>query len=118
MSVDLGVLILFGTIFLVSSHVFPWYLPALLPWIALSVQPLRMDRASIARAAPVLVAWYVVCTGLVSYARQAAGVSTAPWWAAPFYAADALTAILAMVAAILIVYACLSRATDPRRARL
>ncbi|WP_220192738.1 glycosyltransferase 87 family protein [Ktedonospora formicarum] len=33
--IEAGLLVLYGVIFAVSSHIFPWYTPTLLPWVAL-----------------------------------------------------------------------------------
>ena len=40
-SMEAAFLILTGTIFSVSSHIFPWYTIALLPWIAMLAMPLQ-----------------------------------------------------------------------------
>lgn len=49
-SMEAAALILIGTVFCVSTHVFPWYNPALLPWVALLVlqypQTDRRERAN------------------------------------------------------------------------
>ena len=49
-SMEAATLILIGTVFCVSTHVFPWYNPALLPWVALLVlqypQTDRRERAN------------------------------------------------------------------------
>jgi len=47
MSVEAGTLLLFGLVLAVSSHVFPWYVTTLLPWIVL----LLPQRASVSRSA-------------------------------------------------------------------
>jgi hypothetical protein len=47
MSVEAGTLLLFGLVLAVSSHVFPWYVTTLLPWIVL----LLPQRASASRSA-------------------------------------------------------------------
>lgn len=63
-SLETGILLLFGLILAVSSHVFPWYTPMLLPWIAL-LWPARQTRLTwpllvarwIALGAPVLFSY-------------------------------------------------------------
>lgn len=43
-SEEAGMLILIGGIFFVSSHIYPWYTSALLPWIVVLLQPVWMRR--------------------------------------------------------------------------
>src|SRR5262249_750835 len=54
-SVEGATLLLIGTFLSISSHVFPWYTTALLPWVAMLVSPLwirnRLSGKGIAIAA-------------------------------------------------------------------
>jgi hypothetical protein len=45
-SEEAGMLILIGGIFFVSSHIYPWYTAALLPWIVVLLQPVWMRRGN------------------------------------------------------------------------
>nr|MDQ2718095.1 hypothetical protein [Chloroflexota bacterium] len=84
-SMEAGTLILIGTIFAVSSHIFPWYTTALLPWIALLVQPiwivhirghrdeargtfwLRAVQTVHSKGLAVAMAWYFTCISTIAY---------------------------------------------------
>lgn len=66
-SVEVGILILIATVFSISSFVYPWYVTALIPWVALLVGPLwtktgkRLPRLN-AKSIAVLAPWYFICT--------------------------------------------------------
>lgn len=67
-SVETSVLVLYGGVFAVSSHIFPWYVPTLLPWIALLFPTtLLLKRGILSTGVAVLAAWYFVCATLGSY---------------------------------------------------
>ena len=108
-SIEMAIVLLMGAIFAISSHVFPWYVTALLPWIACSVRPVVPDRWSIATSAATAIAWYLAGTALLGYEDNVMRANTAPWWATFLYVAHGLVDILAVVGAILVVSACLSR---------
>ncbi len=67
-SMEAGTLLLMGTIFAVSSHIFPWYTAAFLPWIATQVGPLEIRPWSLneGRLAIIFV-WYFTCGTIISY---------------------------------------------------
>ena len=69
-SLAAGTLILFGLILAVSSHVFPWYTPTLLPWIALLL-PARGQRrpllSTIARSLALVASWIFVGISVTGY---------------------------------------------------
>src|SRR6266571_6936535 len=44
--VEIGALLLVGTALSISSYLFPWYTPALLPWVAVLVGPLMHNQES------------------------------------------------------------------------
>lgn len=78
-SIEAAALILIGTVFCVSTHVFPWYNPALLPWVALLVGPVwtRLGGLNVKGLATVM-AWYFVCASISAY-----WVSSDAYW--PIY---------------------------------
>ncbi|HEX6506121.1 MAG TPA: glycosyltransferase 87 family protein [Chloroflexota bacterium] len=106
--IELAILLLFGSIFVLSSHIFPWYVTTVLPWVALSIRPLGPNRWSSVQTVATATAWYVACTALFGYMDNAVGVKTAPWWAKLFYLQHGLVVIPAMIGVILLVFACLS----------
>lgn len=66
--VEVAILVLIGIIFFVSSHIFPWYPAALLPWIAVLVQPLwTRQQGWSASSLAVASAWYFTCTIILHY---------------------------------------------------
>ena len=71
-------LVLIATIFAISTHVYPWYVTALLPWLALVVGPLwtRQDGLSGRNLAAVFTL-YFVCISITWYFFF---FSTSPAW--------------------------------------
>jgi hypothetical protein len=66
-SMEASTLVLLGTLFAVSSHVFPWYLPTFLPWVALSISPVWVQRRPTAKGLAIVLVWYFTSTALLSY---------------------------------------------------
>jgi hypothetical protein len=113
---ELGALILIGTVFSASSHVFPWYLTALLPWIAASVRPVGRERWSLARGLAIALAWYVACTAPLAYMGNATGVAAAPVWIRFFFGENGLMVMLGAAAGVALIHLCVSL-TGSRAAR-
>lgn len=71
-SMEGAILVLIGLVFAISSHVFPWYTAALLPWVAVLVGPLWRRQAGgrvefSEKQLAVVAVWYFVCASLFSY---------------------------------------------------
>lgn len=67
-SMEAATLILIGTVFSVSTHVFPWYNPALLPWIVLLVGPVWTRLGGInVKGLSTMMTWYFVCASISAY---------------------------------------------------
>ena len=70
-SVESGILVLFGLVLAISSHVFPWYTTALLPWIVLLLPARNAQRMPVplflARLLLLLAPWVFACVSLLSY---------------------------------------------------
>ncbi len=78
-SIEAAMLILIGTVFSVSTHVFPWYNPALLPWVALLVGPIWTSADGLnAKGLATVVIWYFVCASISAYF-----ITSNAFW--PFY---------------------------------
>ena len=74
MSVESATLLLIGIFLSISSHVFPWYTTALLPWVAMLVGPLwtnhgtcSINRHSTGKGIAIAMVWYFTCTSLLGY---------------------------------------------------
>ena len=68
MSEEAGMLILIGSIFFVSSHIYPWYSAALLPWIAVLIQPLWIRGKGLNPVGiAIAMAWYFTCGSILHY---------------------------------------------------
>ena len=67
MSMEAALLLLIGTVFAVSSHVFSWYVPALLPWVALLIGPLWINKRPSAKGLAVSTAWYFTAVVPLNY---------------------------------------------------
>jgi hypothetical protein len=67
-SMEAAVLVLIGIIFVVTSHIFPWYTTALLPWVAVMVGPVwtRADGLN-GKGLAVAMTWYFACASIISY---------------------------------------------------
>lgn len=71
-SIETAILLLIGTIFSISTFVYPWYVTTLLPWVALLIGPLwtrtaHGDRRLQARTLLCIAAWYLACTSASAY---------------------------------------------------
>ncbi|HBE25132.1 MAG TPA: hypothetical protein DDW33_05520 [Ktedonobacter sp.] len=66
-SMEATTLLLLGTIFAISSHVFPWYTPALLPWIAILIGPLWTREGMSGRGLAILIVWYFTTASVFGY---------------------------------------------------
>jgi hypothetical protein len=67
LSMEATTLLLLGTIFAISSHVFPWYTPALLPWIAILIGPLWTREGMSGRGLAILIVWYFTTASVFGY---------------------------------------------------
>jgi hypothetical protein len=95
MSIEAGVLLLLGMVLAVSSHVFPWYVPTLLPWIVL-LWPGHGHTLPgpllVARLLALTAAWLFIFTCLLGYGDE--------WPAYYLLAYDSLVAELFLAAMI------------------
>lgn len=66
-SMEAASMVLIGVIFAISSHVFPWYVTALLPWIAVLFGPVHCGHELIGKGIAVATAWYFVCISPIGY---------------------------------------------------
>ncbi len=67
LSVEMATLVLIGTFLSISSHVFPWYTTALLPWVAMLVAPLRTREGLSGKGMALAMLWYFPCASLLGY---------------------------------------------------
>lgn len=98
-SVEAGALVLIGAIFAASSHIFPWYTAALLPWVALYTETIG-KRTTILRPArlAVFAAWYFSSASILGYLFD----HTRDWSLYYLLAYDLPLALLALAALIAI----------------
>jgi len=66
-SIETGVLILYGVVLSISSHVFPWYSTTLLLWVPVLVGPLWTRVGLSGRNLAVMAVWYFSVTSLLGY---------------------------------------------------
>jgi hypothetical protein len=104
LSLEMATFIMISTAFAIASHVYPWYVTTLLPWIALLVGPVLWDRATLAQRLLTVMAWYLVCTALLDYNPLVVGLEKAPTWTGWFYANHGLAFQLAVGGGIVLVY--------------
>src|SRR5437763_15457709 len=67
LSIEAGTLLLIGTVLAISSHIFPWYTPALLSWLVVLVGPLWTPRGPSGKGLAVGIVWYFTCISLAGY---------------------------------------------------
>lgn len=67
MSTEVGVLLLTAVTLAIYAHIFPWYVPTLLPWIALSIVPFWTNKGLSAKGLAITMVWYFTFTCIVSY---------------------------------------------------
>jgi len=63
----MATLLLIGTALAISTHVFPWYATALLPWVAVLVSPLWVGRWPGGKGLAIALVWYFTCVSLLGY---------------------------------------------------
>ena len=66
-SVEAATLLLIGTFLSISSHVFPWYTTALLPWVVMLVGPLWTRKGLNGKGIAIAAVWYFSTTSLLGY---------------------------------------------------
>ncbi len=67
-SKEAAILVLIGTVFAVSSHIFPWYTTVLLLWVAMLVEPLWTRTGGLnSKGLAVAMAWYFASVSIISY---------------------------------------------------
>lgn len=100
MSVETGILLLFGGVLSVSSHVFPWYTTTLLLWVPLTLAPLWTSRRLNAKTLAVLAVWYFTCVSLLGYFFNSGPHFVLDW--TPYYRSVYFPVMLALALAALI----------------
>ncbi len=97
-SLEASILLLFGLVLAVSSHIFSWYMPTLFPWIVLSF-PARDMRLAwpllVARWFSLLALWGFACVTVIGYTPIEQSVYNLATYD-PLLIALLLTALLAM----------------------
>jgi len=66
-SVEAATLLLIGIFLSISSHVFPWYTTALLPWVVMLVGPLWTRKGLNGKGIAIAAVWYFTTTSLLGY---------------------------------------------------
>jgi hypothetical protein len=66
-STEAAVLVLYGVVLSISSHVFPWYTPTLLLWIPVLVGPLWSRAGLSGSGLAILATWYFPLASATSY---------------------------------------------------
>jgi hypothetical protein len=70
-SIEVSMLVLIGLFLLISTHIFPWYTTALLPWVALLIgSPWSSRFGWHGREIAGIIVWYFICLSIMSYLSQ------------------------------------------------
>ena len=65
--IEAAVLVLYGVVLSISSHVFPWYTTTLLLWVPVFVGPLWTRVGLSGRSLAIIAVWYFTVTSLLGY---------------------------------------------------
>ncbi len=65
--IEAAVLVLYGVVLSISSHVFPWYTTTLLLWVPVFVDPLWTRVGLSGRSLAIIAVWYFTVTSLLGY---------------------------------------------------
>jgi hypothetical protein len=95
-SMEASTLFLTGVVFAISSHVFPWYATALLPWIAVLAGSPWTSRSISGKGLAVMMAWYFACISITGYFFN----TTVVWQPYYQYAYDVVLIGLALALAV------------------
>ncbi len=100
-SIEAGALLLTGTVFAVSTHLYPWYTTALLPWLALAIGPLWTRKGGVSgKSLTALMIWYFACISITWYFFFFLSLTSPTWGAYYLLAYDVTLAGLGMAAAL------------------
>jgi len=84
LSMEAAVLLLFGVVLSISSHVFPWYTTTLLLWVPVLVGPLWTRTGTGGRSLAIIAVWYFTTTSLLGYFFNSGPSNPLPDWT-PYY---------------------------------
>jgi Glycosyltransferase family 87 len=102
MSEEAALLLLIAVTLMVYAHVFPWYITALLPWIAILAVPVWTREGGIsAKGLTVVMVWYFTCTVVLSYVAGLKQISTASNWLIYYGASFGVMVVGLVVAAVI-----------------
>lgn len=79
-SVEAASLILITLAITLYSHLFPWYGCALLPWIAMLIEPLWMKHGLNTKSLAVAMCWYLSVAAILSYINALKAYATSHYW--------------------------------------
>lgn len=65
--IEAATLVLIGTVYAISTHIFPWYTIVLLLFVPLLLGPLRTPKGLNGKSIAIAGIWYFVCTSLTAY---------------------------------------------------
>ncbi|MFL5628232.1 MAG: glycosyltransferase 87 family protein [Ktedonobacteraceae bacterium] len=110
-SIEAAALLLIGVVLVAYAHVFPWYTPALLPWIALLASSLQNEGKWFSwkdqrweRWLALATAWYFTCVVVLSNLLGQPGFATITNW---YYYYEISFGIVGIGLAIAIALSCL-----------
>ena len=98
---EMAVLLLFGVILSISSHVFPWYTTTLLLWVPVLIGPLWKHKGLVGRGLAVLATWYFTLTSIFGYFFKGVSGRPVPDWT-PYYNFVYWPVVIALIVAAII----------------
>ncbi|HJT55769.1 MAG TPA: hypothetical protein VJ761_04685, partial [Ktedonobacteraceae bacterium] len=111
---EAAVLLLFGIVLAISSHVFPWYTTTLLLWVPVLVGPLWKHKMPIGRGLATIAIWYFTLASISGYFFGSIPGHPVPDWT-PYYNFVYWPVVIALVAAAIIGIANLYRSRKGRQ---
>jgi hypothetical protein len=79
-SMEAATLLLISTVFVLSSHIFPWYTIVLLPLVAVLIGPIKVFKKRSGKELAIVITWYILCTIPLSYISSAQTIRDTPDW--------------------------------------
>lgn len=84
LSMETTILLLYGVVLSISSHVFPWYTTTLLLWVPVLAGPLWTGVGRSGRSLAIMAVWYFTITSLLGYFFNPGPSNPFPDWT-PYY---------------------------------
>jgi hypothetical protein len=108
-STPVAILFMLSTVFAISPHIYPWYIPVFLPWIALEAHALQQGRLLTVGKIALALLWLYVCDMPVDYLLGVSNTNNTNWLFSTTVIYGPTSIYLVMSVGILVMYLLASR---------